>query len=428
MSNNKKILVIGAGYVGLTSSVCFAKLGHQVTAYDLNLERIQKLQSGKAPIFEPGLDSLILEGQSNGNLVFVSNPTEAAAAADFVFLCVPTPQDQDGSADLSAVLNAAGSIAKLLRPGAIVVTKSTVPVGSAHRIKEALGRRDVEVASNPEFLREGTAIEDFMNPDRIVVGADEAKVAEHVGSLYESINSPKLLTSLASSELIKYASNSFLALKLSFANEIAGLCERVSADMTQVSVGMGLDSRIGAKFLTPGPGWGGSCFPKDSKALSSIFEQNGLTSPLILASLESNEKAKRRVVEAIARAADGALEGKRVAVWGLAFKANTDDTRESPAVSIITRLIDRGARVVAYDPEVKALNLEGLAIAGSAIEAARDADVLAVLTEWPEFGVVDALATMQIMRSKCVVDARRVLDASLWKPLSSHFFVIGETS
>jgi UDPglucose 6-dehydrogenase len=191
---------------------------------------------------------------------------------------------------------------------------------------------------------------------------------------------------------------------------------------------MGLDSRIGSKFLTPGPGWGGSCFPKDSKALSSIFEQNGLTSPLILASLESNEKAKRRVVEAISRAADGALEGKRVAVWGLAFKANTDDTRDSPAVSIITRLIDRGARVVAYDPEVKALNLEGLAIAESAIEAARDADVLAVLTEWPEFGVVDALATMQNMRSQCVVDARRVLDASLWKPLSSHFFVIGETS
>jgi len=416
-----KIAVIGTGYVGLTTSIGLASLGHQVIGYDLDPAKVEMLQAGKLPIHEPGLGEILTAGIKSGNLQTTSVLSEAVSEADFVFTCVPTPQDEDGSADLSYVISASAAMKDFLKPGAVVVTKSTVPVGSAQVVEDAIGRSDVEVASNPEFLREGAAVHDFNHPDRIVVGARFNEVAQKVMDLYSKIDCPKILTSQATAELIKYASNSFLAIKLSYVNDIAALCEAVGADSHEVLHGMGLDTRIGNRFLEPGPGWGGSCFPKDTKALESIANSYGVDMPLITSAIASNESAHKRVADRVADALGGSLSGKIIAVLGLTFKANTDDTRESPAIAVIEHLVQGGAKVVAYDPMVTKYELAGMSLADSALASASGSDALVVLTEWPEFRTIDSAEILKVMTGNIVVDTRRVLDQTKWQAAGAVF-------
>jgi UDPglucose 6-dehydrogenase len=416
-----KIAVIGTGYVGLTTSIGLASLGHKVIGYDLDPAKVEMLQAGQLPIHEPGLGEILTAGIESGNLQITSVLSEAVSEADFVFTCVPTPQDEDGSADLSYVISASAAMKEFLKTGAVVVTKSTVPVGSAQVVEDAIGRSEVEVASNPEFLREGAAVHDFNHPDRIVVGARSTEVAQKVMDLYSKIDCPKILTSQTTAELIKYASNSFLAIKLSYVNDIAALCEAVGADSHEVLHGMGLDTRIGNRFLEPGPGWGGSCFPKDAKALESIASNFGVGLPLITSAIASNEAAHKRVADRVTDALGGSLSGKTIAVLGLTFKANTDDTRESPAIAVIEHLVQGGAKVVAYDPMVTKYELAGLSLADSAVAAASGADALVVLTEWPVFRTVDSAEILQAMTGNVVVDTRRVLDQAKWQAAGAVF-------
>ena len=416
-----KIAVIGTGYVGLTTSIGLASLGHQVIGYDVDPAKVDMLQTGKLPIHEPGLGEILVAVIESGNLRTTSDLSEAVTDADFIFTCVPTPQDEDGSADLSYVISASAAMKDFLKSGAVVVTKSTVPVGSAQVVEGAIGRSDIEVASNPEFLREGAAVHDFNHPDRIVVGARSNEVAQRVMELYSKIDCPKILTSQATAELIKYASNSFLAIKLSYVNDIAALCEAVGANSHEVLHGMGLDTRIGNRFLEPGPGWGGSCFPKDTKALESIANKSGVELPLITSAIASNESAQKRVADRVAHALGGSLSGKTIAVLGLTFKANTDDTRESPAIAVIEHLVRSGGKVVAYDPMVSNYELEGLSLADSAVAAASGSDALVVLTEWPEFRTVDSAEILKAMTGNVVVDTRNVFDQKAWQSAGAVF-------
>lgn len=392
-----------------------ASLGHEVIGFDINAAKVDMLKAGKLPIYEPGLDVILDAVLKSGNLQATSDLALAVSDADFIFTCVPTPQDEDGSADLSYVIAASQAMKDLLKTGAVVVTKSTVPVGSAQRVEAAIGRNDIHVASNPEFLREGAAVHDFEHPDRIVVGARSPAVAQSVMDLYSKVDCPKVLTSQPAAELIKYASNSFLAIKLSFVNDVAALCEAAGADPREVMHGMGLDTRIGNRFLEPGPGWGGSCFPKDTRALASIADSFGLQIPLINAAIASNETAHKRVADRVMNAVGGSLVGKTIAVLGLTFKADTDDTRESPAIAVIERLIGRGGKVVAYDPMVKAYELDGLRLADSAIAAATGTNALVVLTEWAEFKAIDAKQIIAAMSGNVVVDTRNVLNQNIWQ-------------
>ena len=410
-----KVAVIGVGYVGLTTGVGLASLGHSVVGLDSNVERVQQLCAGKSPIYEPGLEDLLVQVIGSGLMTFTSDYAEAISDADFVFICVPTPQDEDGSADLSYVIEAANSASQLLKSGAIVITKSTVPVGSAQRVKQAINRPDVDVASNPEFLREGSAVYDFNKPDRIVIGADDNKVADKIAGLFSDIETVFVKTSLASAELIKYASNSFLAIKLSFVNDLAALCAATEADVHEVTRGMGLDPRIGNKFLMPGPGWGGSCLPKDTRALNALSENLGVPMPMIASAISSNERAHKRVVDLLAIALPEGLEGKTIAVWGVAFKANTDDVRESPAIAVITRLIARGAKVVVFDPIGKAPTLEGLTQVDTALSATQNAEALIVLTEWADFSRINPSEVAANLKRSVVVDTRNILDSKAWK-------------
>ena len=347
-----RITVVGCGYVGLTTGVCFAHLGHEVTCTDVDVERIDRLNLGHIPILEAGLENLLREGVDGGRLSFVVGSVEAAAASEFVYLCVPTPQGADGSADLSFIESAAREIGPHLESEAIVINKSTVPVGSTRVVEQALGRGDVAVVSNPEFLREGSAVHDFLNPDRIVIGAEDQAAAVRVASLYIGIASPIIVTDPPSAELIKYASNAFLATKVSFVNAIAAVCEAVGADMNDVVLGMGYDKRIGHEFLRPGPGFGGSCFPKDSRALIRIAEDAGYAFGLLEGVIEVNADQFDRVANKAVELAGGSVDGKTVAVWGLTFKARTDDLRESPSLEVVRRLRDKGAKIRAFDPSV----------------------------------------------------------------------------
>jgi UDPglucose 6-dehydrogenase len=416
-----KIAVIGTGYVGLTTSIGMASLGHDVIGYDIDSAKVDMLKAGKLPIHEPGLDVILDAVLKSGNLQATSDLALAVSEADFIFTCVPTPQDEDGSADLSYVIAASKAMKSLLKTGAVVVTKSTVPVGSAQRVEAAIDRDDIHVASNPEFLREGAAVHDFEHPDRIVVGARTNEVAQSVMDLYSKVDCPKVLTSQPAAELIKYASNSFLAIKLSFVNDVAALCEAAGADPREVMHGMGLDTRIGNRFLEPGPGWGGSCFPKDTRALASIADSFGLQIPLINAAIASNETAHKRVADRVMNALGGSLVGKTIAVLGLTFKADTDDTRESPAISVIERLVGRGGKVVAYDPMVTKYDLAGMNLADSAVAAASGAHALLVLTEWAEFKSIDAKEILSAMSGKIVVDTRNVFNQKTWEAAGATF-------
>lgn len=411
------VAVIGAGYVGLTTSACLAHLGHQVTCADIDAERVAALSKGEIPILEDGLQALVDEGLSSRRLDFVLGATNAAATAEFVFLCVPTPQGEDGAADLSFVEAVAREIAPVLREGTVVINKSTMPVGSTRLVQRLLAEggaiEQIGVASNPEFLREGTSVRDFLQPHRVVIGCDDPAAAVRVSELYRSLNAPMLVTDPASAEMIKYASNAFLATKISFMNAIANLCEEVDADVREVALGMGYDQRIGFEFLHPGPGYGGSCFPKDTAALLYAARSNGYDFSLLEGVVDVNLRQHERMVEKVRTMAGGDLQGVPIAVWGLTFKANTDDLRDSPALVIARRLIEEGARVRAYDPaagERAAELVPGLEIVTDAYVACEGAHVLAVLTEWDEFRWLDLDRVIAALERPAVVDARNLLD------------------
>jgi UDPglucose 6-dehydrogenase len=423
-----RVAVIGTGYVGLTTGACLAHLGHTVVCADIDADKIAKLRDGIIPIVELGLAELVAEGMASGRLSFVVGSVEAAKNCEVAFLCVPTPQGEDGSADLSYVQRASEEISAALPFEAIVVNKSTVPVGSTKVVEKALKRPDVKVVSNPEFLREGSAVQDFLKPDRVVVGSDDQAAAMKVASLYDGLSTRVIITDPASAETIKYAANAFLATKLSFINAIAAICEGVGADINDVVVGIGSDKRIGENFLRPGPGWGGSCFPKDSRALIKIAEDADYSFDLLKGVVTVNDQQLDRVADKIRLAAGGNLSGKIVAVWGLTFKAGTDDLRDSPAIAIIERLMKLGARVQAYDPTVNVVRPgipNDLVIAASCGKATTKADVLAVLTEWDEFKWVSASETSTHMTGKQIIDARNLLDRKDWERAGFTYQGIG---
>ena len=410
------IAVVGTGYVGLTTGAYLAHLGHQVICADVVPEKVERLKKGDVPIHEPGLDELVIEGINEGRLTFVLGAAAACAEAEFIFLCLPTPQGEDGSADLSYVRAAATEIGPIVRHEAIVINKSTVPVGSTKVVEEAMGRSDVYVVSNPEFLREGSAVYDCLNPDRIVIGSEHKDAAIRVSELFSKLNAPLVITDPASSETIKYASNAFLATKISFINAMANVCEAVGADVKEVSLGMGFDKRIGFEFLKPGPGWGGSCFPKDSHAIIKIADDAGYDFQLMKSVVDVNTHQYDLIANKIRVAAGGSLEGKTVGVWGLAFKANTDDLRDSPSLYVIDRLVAMGATVKGYDiTQTRELapkhpTLDKIEIAPDAYAAVEGADVLAVLTEWNEFRWLDFAKVKELIASPVIVDARNLLD------------------
>lgn len=423
-----KVAVIGTGYVGLTTGACLAHLGHEVVCADIDPDKISKLQNGIIPIVELGLTELVAEGISSGKLTFIVGAEEAAANCDIAFLCVPTPQGEDGSADLSYVQIAASQISSVLPFESIVVNKSTVPVGSTKIVELALKRPDVKVVSNPEFLREGSAVQDFLKPDRVVVGSDDQAAAMKVAALYDGLSTRVIITDPASAETIKYAANAFLATKLSFINAVAAICEGVGADINDVVVGMGSDRRIGENFLRPGPGWGGSCFPKDSRALIKIAEDANYNFDLLKGVITVNTQQFDRVVQKIQKSVGGDVKGKRIAVWGLTFKAGTDDLRDSPSLEIIARLLEMGAIVCGYDPTVTALRLgipAQLEIASSPIHASNSADALVVLTEWDEFKWIEPSVIAVEMKGSHVVDSRNLLDRREWERAGFSYEGIG---
>ncbi len=407
--------MIGAGYVGLTTAACFASIGHTVTCADIDADRIDALNDGLVPIVEAGLTELVRAGLDTGRLRFVVGAAAAGHDCEFAYLCVPTPQSPDGSADLSYIRSAAAEIGPVLPTEAIVVNKSTVPVGSTRVVEEVLGRDDVRVVSNPEFLREGSAVHDFLNPDRIVIGSDDQAAAFRVASLFDPLRAQLLITDPASAETIKYASNAFLAAKVSFVNAIANVCEAVGADVRDVLMGMSYDRRIGSEFMRPGPGFGGSCFPKDTAALIRIAADAGYDFGLLRGVTEVNIEQFERVVTKVEAAAGGTLDGVTVAAWGLTFKARTDDLRMSPSLEVIGRLIARGARVRAHDPAIAGNSghpsLDGIDVCADPYSPCEGAAVLVVLTEWDDFRRVDLTKVAGLLqRPLRVVDARNLLD------------------
>ncbi|MDQ4091424.1 MAG: UDP-glucose/GDP-mannose dehydrogenase family protein [Actinomycetota bacterium] len=410
------IAVVGAGYVGLTTAACFAHLGHKVTCADVVPEKVERLNRGEIPILEAGMPELVREGLDGGRLRFVLGAGPAVAGAEFVYLCVPTPQSDDGSADLSYIRAAAAEIGPLLAPETIVVNKSTVPVGSTRVVEEVLGRDDVKVVSNPEFLREGSAVHDSLNPDRIVIGSHDQVAAARVAGLFSALRAPVIVTDPSSAETIKYASNAFLATKVTFANAVANVCEAVGADVRDVLLGMGYDKRIGFEFLKPGPGYGGSCFPKDTRALIRIAEDAGYDFGLLRGVDEVNDAQFARVVEKVVHMAGGSVDGKVIAAWGLTFKARTDDLRQSPALEVLHRLRALGATVRAYDPAVpmpaalEDSRLDGIEVGADPYGVCDDAAVLVVLTEWDDFRRLDFAKVAAALRESRVVDARNLLD------------------
>jgi UDPglucose 6-dehydrogenase len=426
----RRVAVIGAGYVGLPTAATLAHFGHTVVLAERERARLDALRSGRMPIVEVGLDDLVAEGVATGSLSFTGSAVEAVRSAEFVFLCVATPQRSDGSADLSYVESAAKEIATHLEPGTIVVNKSTVPVGSATMVEQVIGRPDVSVVSNPEFLREGTAVVDSLKPDRIVVGADDAAAAAEVAGLFGTTGAPLIVTDATTSETIKYASNAFLATKLSFVNALAGLCEEVGADARDVLLGLGYDKRIGFEFLKPGPGWGGSCLPKDTRALLHIARQAGYEFSLLAGAIASNDEQLARVVSKVEEACGGSVDGATLGVWGLTFKANTDDRRDSPSLQIAQHLVALGARVQAFDPTVDPgsdppEDLAGLGLCPDPYEAAAGARALVVLTEWDEFRWLDFSRVLSLMAQPAIVDARNLLDPSAVRRMGFRYAGIG---
>ena len=422
------LTVLGAGYVGLPTAVCLAALGHCVVCCDIDASKIESLALGVATVSEEGLQELLDDGISSGRLRFVVDSAEAVETADMVFLCLPTPQLEDGSVDVSILEAAVHRIGSRLKSGAVVVTKSTVPMGQAQKICEILRRDDVEVVSNPEFLREGHAIYDTFHPERIVVGARDPDVAERVGKLWSTTGAPLLITDPITAETIKYASNAFLAAKLSFVNEVANLCEAVGADSEGVLHGMSYDHRIGADYLNPSPGWGGPCLSKDAHALVNISKELGYDFAMVRTAIEVNERQMDLICEKIRNSVGGVLAGRVVAVWGLTFKAGTDDLRNSPAVEITRRLAVEGAIIQAYDPSVQSQRpelSENVTVHSDRYEACRNAEVLVVLTEWEEFRSSDFDKVSSELAQPNIVDGRNALDPAILRRLAFRYVGLG---
>jgi UDPglucose 6-dehydrogenase len=411
--------MIGTGYVGLVSGACFSDFGHEVTCIDKDKSKIEMLEQGKIPIFEPGLDKLVDENVKAGRLAFTTNFADAVPDANAVFITVGTPSHQgDGYADLSFVYAAAAEIADTLNDFTVIVIKSTVPVGTGRKVERIIQERnpsaDFSVASNPEFLREGVAIEDFKHPDRIVVGTDNERPKQVMRELYRSLylgETPVLFTGRETSELIKYAGNAFLATKIAFINEISDLCEQVGANIQDVSKGIGLDGRIGKKFLHAGPGFGGSCFPKDALALIRTASEHGTTTRIIEAVVDVNQDRKKRMGQKIIDACGGTVAGKTIAILGLTFKPNTDDMRNSPSLDIIPFLQEAGAKIRAFDPEgmeeSKKL-LERIEYSSNAYEAMEGADAVTILTEWNEFQALDKERIKEKLNTALLIDLRNI--------------------
>jgi UDPglucose 6-dehydrogenase len=407
-----RIAVIGAGYVGLTTAACFARLGHEVVCADVDEAKVAALSRAEVGAHEPGMAELVKEGVEQGRLRFVLGIPADLSDVDFLFLAVPTPTGEGGAADLTAVRAVLTQTRDILAPGCVVVIKSTVPVGTTARVAGVLGRPDVTVVSNPEFLREGHAVEDFLHPQRVVVGSEDEAAAERVLALYAGTGAPVLATGSASAELVKYASNCFLAMKLSYVNTLAELCERVGADIGDVTEGMRLDDRIGSAFLAPGPGWGGSCLPKDTRALLSTSDAAEVDFSLLRATIDTNTRQVHRVVDKIREAVGGPLAGARIGLLGLTFKAGTDDLRDSPALAVADLLATEGAELTAYDPCVPAGRYSGpVRVVDVPYSAAKDASALVVLTEWPQFADLDWTRMSEEVWRPVVVDTRDLLPA-----------------
>jgi UDPglucose 6-dehydrogenase len=432
-----RVTMIGGGYVGLVSGACFAQFGMEVVIVEADDRKLAALQAGGIPIFEPGLDNLVAENVAAGRLSFTGDMDQGLQDADVVFIAVGTPTRRgDGHADLTYVYQAAEQVARKLRGYAVIVTKSTVPVGTGRRVAEIVRETrpdlDFDVASNPEFLREGNAIGDFMRPDRVVIGVESDRAEAVLRTLYRPlflIETPIIVTSIETAELTKYAANSFLAMKVTFINEVADLCERVGADVHDVARGMGLDGRIGRKFLHPGPGFGGSCFPKDTLAMARIWQDAGAPQRLVETVVTVNDARKSTMARRVTIACGGSVRGKRIAVWGLTFKPETDDMRDAPSIPVVSRLIEEGAEVRAFDPEgmdqAKPHLPSGVIYAPDAIEAVTGADALVVVTEWNVFRAVSPARLKGLMRGSVIVDLRNVFDPAAMRAAGFTYSSIG---
>jgi UDPglucose 6-dehydrogenase len=417
-----KIAIIGTGYVGLASAVGFAHLGHDVVGIDIDKAKIAKLSSGQSPIFEKDIEVFLKKSLKKKKIAFTSDYSKVAGS-QFVFLCLPTPQLDDGAADVSFILESTKMLSRHLKKSSTVVIKSTVPVNTWKLVKENINREDVSVVSNPEFLREGTALQDFFKPDRIVVGGTDEVKATEVARLYKAKKATVVFTDNTSAEIIKYASNSFLAIKLSFVNEIAAYAESTDANALEVLNAMGLDKRIGKDFLKPGPGWGGMCFPKDVSALKESAREKNVPIPLLDAALESNLKAHARIVDKCKKALGGSLKDKKISVWGLSFKANTDDTRFSPAISVTELLLAEGAQIKAFDPIVKSVENLSIEVSEDVKKNVTGADAIVLLTEWQEFKEIDPKKISDLMNQKIIIDSRNLLHKNKWE--KAGFVFIG---
>jgi UDPglucose 6-dehydrogenase len=436
-----KLAVIGTGYVGLVTGTCFAETGNTVTCVDIDVNKVNKLSSGQITIFEPGLEKLFIRNQKEGRLFFTTDIAQAIADAKVVFLALPTPPGEDGSADLSYILGVAKQLGQLLKKEdfKVIIDKSTVPVGTAEKVKAAILSNAAEeigdafdVVSNPEFLREGVAVEDFMKPDRVVIGTQSERSMKIMNELYAPFvrqGNPIIFMDEKSAELTKYAANSFLAVKISFMNEIAQLCEKLGADVDMVRKGIGSDERIGKRFLFPGIGYGGSCFPKDVKALGKSAHEVNYDFKILDAVMEVNELQKLHLLPKIEKYFNGDLKGKHFAMWGLAFKPNTDDIREAPAFYMIDALIAKGATVSAFDPEAMSNSKEVLGnkinFASGEYDALKDADALIIATEWNEFRTPDFEKVNSLLKNKVIFDGRNLFDLPQMEQLGYHYESVG---
>jgi len=428
MNKNYKIAVFGAGYVGLTTALCLAKFGHKVICVDIDKDKIKKLQQGQLPIFEKGLTKVLKEVFNK--IEFVTNSSEAIKKSEIIFLTVGTPFDYKNGLNLRAIFDVVSQIRDSINGYKIIVNKSTVPVGTAEKIKKIIKQKykgDFALVSNPEFLREGKALEDFLRPERIVIGTDSPKAAKIVANLYQKIKAPLVMVDLRSAEMIKYVSNAFLATKISFINEIANLCEKVGADIDAVKEGIRYDSRIGDKFLNPGIGYGGSCFPKDTHALAVLAGNHGYSFKLLKAVIEVNNK-QRRIVLKKAQRILGSLKNKKIAFWGLSFKGGSDDIRESVAIYLIKEFKKQGAEINAYDP--LAINnakkvLSGIIYSKDPYQAVKNSELLVIATEWPEFKKVDFKRIKKLMKKPIIIDGRNLLDKEKMNQLGFFYYGVG---
>jgi len=430
-----KIAVVGTGYVGLVTGTCFAETGNSVTCVDIDKNKVEKLSNGQITIYEPGLEKLFLRNQREERLKFTTNLEEGIADAKVIFLALPTPPGEDGSADLKYILGVANDLGKILKDYKVIVDKSTVPVGTAEKVRDAIAKNckiEFDVVSNPEFLREGVAVEDFMKPDRVVIGTESERARKIMADLYAPFvrqGNPVIFMDERSAELTKYAANSFLATKISFMNEIARLCELMGADVDMVRRGIGGDERIGKRFLFPGIGYGGSCFPKDVQALVKSASDVKYDFKILDAVMEVNEKQKVYLIPRIKKYFSNNVSGKKIALWGLAFKPNTDDIREAPALYLIEELLKAGATVTAFDPEamknVRDIVGDKISFTENQYDALNNCDALIIATEWSEFRTPDFEKMTQRMKSKVIFDGRNVFDLSQMKDLGFYYESIG---